>query len=963
MHTKMASLGASNVRAARPFRIRLTTLAAFFLALVHASASENMDLQEPNPGDQLLHILSPTVLELFRVNTKQPDPAPVDSWDWVNGQGTFVTPNMSSVRVLVNGQNNPVAGVGFKRRPLYAPLVTWDLRIGNYLYLQVSNAIPDGASVRVINDGTLWPTNVPFTATADPMRYSPAIHVNQAGYLPGYPKKAIVGQYLGDMGEMTIPSTSFSLVDAQTGATAYQGTMSLRRDMGYNYQPTPYQQVWEADFTSFDPPGGSGTYRVVVPGIGAALPFRIGAGSGMAFARTYALGMYHQRSGTDVALPYTRFTHATDHTGPVAVPTNTSAPFVFTWNTIANYATQVNSDNPPQVAPPLTNPAAQLYPFVNQGPLLVAGGHFEAGDYNRVTHNEAQVVHVLVFAADSLPGVGALDNLGLPESGDGVSDLLQEAKWGADSLAKLQDTDGGFYYSVYPQNREYENNVLPENGDPQVVWPKNTATTAAAVAALAQCASSPQFKRAYPQTASNYFAKAQLGWQFLTNAIARFGTNGTYQRIQQFGDDFTDRDDLAWAACEMYLATGDPQYQQQLFNWFPDPTDYTTFKYGWERMFACYGNVARDYAFAASSGRLSAGQLDPTYLARCITVITNCGDDHLSWSQQDAYGISFPPISKAYRSGGWFFSAVQAFDLVVAWQFNPRPEYLDAILRNLNYEGGCNPVNVSYVTGLGWKWERNIVDQYSVNSRRVLPKDGMPVSNLTGEFYNTWTYGAQLKELPYPADYTDTGPYAYYDRWCDDWNVSTESSTTDIARSLATAAWLAARTSLATQPWHSTNASIAAPTSARLPGQPVTVHLSVADPNLSEARIIWEALGQQPSFGNEAYTFTLGTNEGAYWIEAEVQWPDGRHAFATNSVTASNNAAPLLANPQWLGSGGFGFQLRGAPQANYTIQASTNLTGWVAIATTTLPPSGVAVITDPQAGSFVRRFYRAVGGP
>ena len=118
---------------------------------------------------------------------------------------------------------------------------------------------------------------------------------------------------------------------------------------------------------------------------------------------------------------------------------------------------------------------------------IVVRGHFEAGDYNRVTYNGAQLIHTLVFAADSLPGVGALDNLGLPESGDGISDALQEAKWEADFLVKMQDADGAFYYSVYPQYEEYELFALPENGDPQIVWPKNTGCTAAAVAALAQC--------------------------------------------------------------------------------------------------------------------------------------------------------------------------------------------------------------------------------------------------------------------------------------------------------------------------------------------------------------------------------------------------------------------------------------------------------------------------------------------
>src|SRR5881397_2853609 len=77
--------------------------------------------------------------------------------------------------------------------------------------------------------------------------------------------------------------------------------------------------------------------------------------------------------------------------------------------------------------------------------------------------------------------------------------------------------------------------------------------------------------------------------------------------------------------------------------------------------------------------------------------------------------------------------------------------------------------------------------------------------------HTLWFYGSELSALPYPSDYTDTGPYAYYDRWCDDWNVSTEGSTTDTARSLAGIAWLGAQTSLADQPWRWTNATIIAP--------------------------------------------------------------------------------------------------------------------------------------------------------
>jgi hypothetical protein len=661
-------------------------------------------------------------------------------------------------------------------------------------------------------------------------------------------------------------------------------------------------------------------------------------------------------------MPFTRFTHAADHIAPAVVPTNAVPPFDFTWQTVSNYTTDINSNNPPQIAPILTNFNAQLFPFVNKGTVSVSGGHFEAGDYNRVTYNGAQLIHTLVFAVDSLPGVAGLDNLGIPESGDGISDALQEAKWEADFLLRMQDADGAFYYSVYPRDREYELDVLPENGDPQVIWPKNSSTTAAAVAALAQIGSSPRFKQAFPQAATNYLAKAKFGWQFLTNAIARLGFDGAYQKIQHFGDDFTHRDELAWAACELFLATGDAQYQSKLLEWFPDPTDNSTFRYGWQRMYACYGNAIRDYAFAFSSGRLSAGQVQSSYLAKCLNVITNCGNDVLTWSQNNAYGTSFPDLTKAYRGGGWYFSPEQAFDMIVAYQFNPSPLYIDALLRNLNFEGGCNPVNVSYLSGLGWKRPRNIVDQYSLNDSRILPKDGVPISNITPGFQPVWVYGWELLGLMYPSDNLDNAPYPYYDRWCDDWNVSTEGSTTDTARSFAAAAWLAAQTSLASQPWRTTNATIVAPTSARLVSQPLTVSLNVADPNLSTARIIWEAQGQEPAFGGENFTFTSGPQSGTYWVEAEVQWPDGRRAFATNFVTVSTSAPPQLSNPQKVG-GGFSFTLAGIPSTSYVVQVSTNLTSWFPLSTNSLPSNGQVIVTDSQAGVSAHRFYRALQAP
>jgi hypothetical protein len=777
--------------------------------------------------------------------------------------------------------------VGFKRRPRYAPLADRDLRIDSRLYLQLATPIPEGQTVTLTDpDASLWGANLSLNARMDPLRYSPAIHVNEEGYEPMFSKLAMVGAFLGSLGELDVPSRSFQLIDTVTGQAAYSGIMTPRRDAGFSKLPAPYQAVLVADFSAFARPG---LYRLQVPGLGASLPFRIQEGIAMDFARAYALGLYQQRSGMAVGLPFSRFTHSADHTAAAEIPTPQSA-FSAAWKTIA----KDNADyarNPRHAAPQLAGEAAQLYPFVRTGRIDVSGGHFDAGDYSKYTINSAQMIHALVFAADAFPGAGALDNLGIPESGDGKSDLLQEAKWEADFLAKMQDTDGGFYFLVYPRNRSYESNVPPDHGDPQIVWPKNTAATAAAVAALAQISSSPRFKQQFPEASAAYFQRAQLGWNFLVAAIAAHGKDGAYQKLTHYGDVFMHDDELAWAACEMFVATGDPIYQRQLLAWY-DPESGATRRWTWWRLFEGYGCAARDFAFAARTGRLRADQLDAGFLRSCEAEILAAGNDALERSSHSAYGTALDIQSKRSGVAGWYFSTDRAFDLATAYQINPNPDYIAAFLTNLNYVAGCNPLNVSYLTGIGSRRQREIVSQAAENGWAVLPPSGLPLGDVQAGFGYLKNYGRELGALCYPLDGAQTAPYPLYDRWGDSFNVATEATVVNQARSLAGMAFLAARTSLKDQAWTTAQARITVPQGPSRVGSPVTVALAVPGMDVAGAEVVWEAQDQQPKFGSSTDTFTP-TRVGRYWVEAEAHWPDGRRVSASASVfTRAIGAAP-----------------------------------------------------------------------
>jgi hypothetical protein len=816
-------------------------------------------------GAHGLRVLSPSVVELWLVAARPPG-GPVAQWDFeaVEGAGepSLKLPDPSAFQVLVEGTPVAAAALGFKRRALYAPLGRRDLRVLCSISLRLSSPIPEGASVRVTSpDASLLRPGQRFEASAGSDRISPAIHVNQVGYLPGAPKKAIVGHYLGSLGELPIPEPRrFRIVDAKTHREVFAGRLAERREIGWRPPDAPYTHVFEADFSAYKEPG---EYRVHVPGLGASLPFRIDEGAAAALARTYALGLYHQRCGAENTLPFTRFVHPPCHTRPALVPTSALPKFDERLGRMTSDAAK----NPRHTAPPLSDLRAALYPYVRAGSVDVSGGHHDAGDYGKYTINSAAFIHALIFAADAFEGSASLDNLGLPESGDGAGDLLQIAKWEADFLLKMQDADGGFYFLVQPRDRSYEGDALPERGDPQVVFPKNTSATAAAVAALAQAASSPHIKRAFPSDAERYLKGARAGYRFLLDALSARGPDGAYQKITHYGDSFLHDDEIAWARTELYLATGDESIHRDLLASF-DPASPATRRWSWERLADGFGAAVRSYAFAQRTGR--ASPLDRAHLSKCEAEIRAAAADHIAYAAGSAYGTSFPFASKRHRTAGWYFPLSAAFDLAVARAMGPRggPEILAAMASNIDFEAGSNPNNIVFLTGLGWRRPREVVHQYAANDRRAAPPSGIPVGSIQAGPPYLEPYKRELGELTFPPD----SGSPIYDRWGDLWNVRTEHVAAVQARALAALSALMAETSLKEQPYTSLPAVIDTNSTG------VRLRLSSPGPDLGAARILWESGEREPSFGPPlGPAFDVAREQ---WIEAEAEWPDGRRAFA-----------------------------------------------------------------------------------
>lgn len=816
---------------------RLISLAILAWALavpLAASAGEAGSYQPPSSPSRGLTIISPQVLELAVQQWHPGGPPPP--------AGQPVAPSREQVQVSVGDKTVEVAALGLRRRPLAAPLRGEGYLVGSHLFLRLAGEVPPEArvEVRVAGDSP-WASPQALASVAHPLRFGPAIHVNQAGYHPDWPKKALVGFYLGSLGELPVGERRFALRDLERGAVVYEGQLNRHPDQGLPGSPPPYQEVYLADFSSWR---GSGRYRLEVEGLGASLPFRIEAGVFALLARTLALGMYHQRCGAALEPPFTRFGHGACHLAPAG--------------------------------PPPGDRQEDLYPRQGPWPVDVSGGHHDAGDYGKYVINSALTAHHLLWAVEALPGVAGLDNLGLPESGNGIPDLLDLAAWELRFLAKMQDQDGGFHTLLRPRNRPYEVDVLPDQGDPQAVFPKSTNASAAAVAALAQAGSSPRFRRAFPKEAGRHLIQALKGWDFLERAWASHGLEGAYRKVFHYGDVFGDRDERLWACLELYLATGQRRFGDILQREW-DPLATMNRRWGWWRLFEGLGCAARSLAWAEATGREPPSGLDHGLVSACRREVIQAGRDQAEWSRKNAYLVSLPDADKRRNGAAWFFPLEANLDLVAAQTLSPAPELQEAIAGNLGFSLGANPVNVIFLTGMGPRSPLEAVNQYAQNDRRLLPPSGLLLGALQVGFASAGRYGGNLKLWNWPAD---DGPLAYplYDRWGDAFNPLTESTIASQARALAAAAWLMASTPLAQQPWRASPALITGLPASAGAGQSADLRLQTPGLEGPPAWTVWEGAGLAPRWGAELRLSLEPT--GPRWLEGEACWPDGRRACA-----------------------------------------------------------------------------------
>lgn len=821
-----------------------------------------------------------------------------------------------------------VQEVYFKRRVEYAPKGPRDTRIGSHMFLRLQTPLEPGRTVTITTptDQNILLPSESWATVVDDNRFSDAIHVNQYGYQVGHRKVGMVGLFLGAISKSTTNSPiagelsvgdfgEFHIVRASDHVVVFTGVLQWRKDQFWGKSAAFNQETKMADFSAFDTPG---YYKLKIPGLGCSFPFYINDKVFLGQLRFMLKGVYQGRCGQALGIPYTRQHHDACHTLPVIIPMP-EADYDPTWAMISQEAQ--NPTNLQTADVPFTADLLRI-PYVDLEQKFINGGHHDAGDFGRYTFSVAATVHFLVLAAD-LWGAD-FDNLGIPESGNGKSDLLDEAKIDADFLLRMQDSDGHFYSCLRPLTRPYDDDQNLRGlatGDQMVAYPKSSVATATAVAALAQIGGSPVFRAQFgDEAADTYLAAAINGWNALMLLFEQYGYQGAFQKIWHYGCTYGFQDDdMAWAAIELYLATGDEQYHNWVLTnstvvtgspW--DPTNKAFWKWNWWPNIESSGNAAHSYCLAEKTGRIAQNPtiaLNSILESRCRTANLYSADYRLANVEGSAYGEGLAKDFKTNVDIQWFVAGWHNFDLCIGYELQTdaalRQRYLNAYIEVLSHTFGCSALNICFLSNCGLRTYRDVVNQmFQVDKAyRILPPTGWSTGELNKfPSYSGLkaTYKAEVSKLLFPnlgtsADKNDT---PLRERFVDQFDIGRETTVWEGAVAVAGAVFLASRAPGSTsQPFVPVAGVISGIPDEVVKGSAVAATLTcpgIPNSELDEARIHWEhASMPEPFQGGPTTNFVNGRTlvfeakvGGPTWLEGEAHLKDGRIIVARRNYVS-----------------------------------------------------------------------------
>jgi len=486
--------------------------------------------------------------------------------------------------------------------------------------------------------------------------------VNQVGYFPNSPKIAVYKTT--STSAQTWQLTQNGNVVA-SGMTVPQGVDAASGD-----------NLHQIDFSTID---ASGEGLILKVGADTSYPFKISSTILTGAFYDALKYFYHNRSGIAIETPYTGGgTYSPDSkwsrpAGHLNAGANKGDMNVPCWTGTCNYT------------------------------LNVTKGWYDAGDHGKYVVNGGISVWTLLNMYErslysnndtSAAGTFKLSNalsdssFTIPESGNGVSDLLDEARWEMEFLMAMQVPAGQAKAGmVHHKIHDVGWTGLPlaphEDGQDRALVPPSTAATLNVAATAAQCA------RIWKDIDAGFAAKclsvAESTWNAAQANPADIYTGGYDNGGGAYGDRNV-ADDFYWAAVELYITTGESKYLATIQNYTITRTDF-------------------NWADTELPGLMSLALVPASHSASLRTAaqqkIISIANTHLA--TQNASGYLAPLSSMEFYWGSNSGITNKLMVVGLAYDFTGNTRYAEGVIKGLDYLLGRNALSTSFVTGTGTK--------------------------------------------------------------------------------------------------------------------------------------------------------------------------------------------------------------------------------------------------------------------
>ena len=339
--------------------------------------------------------------------------------------------------------------------------------------------------------------------------------------------------------------------------------------------------------------------------------------------------------------------------------------------------------------------------------LQASGGHHDAGDYN--PRSRIEVAQVLMNAYEMTPQKFYDGQLNIPEKNNGIPDIVDEALWALKLWRGLQDPkDGGVYNGTESQGDPnfIQTVELDDTGD--YAWAKDSQGSFKFAGAMAQAYRILK-KHGKSDEAADYLQRAVSAYEWGCRNPVPVGD------LKIYGEFYLAP--KAYAAAELLNSTGDAKYNADFIEsspWSRNP----------DAEISIYGKY--DFTLAACSYAAVPDHLtDKDIKKSVVAAICREADMYIKGSSKMAYKF----IRHPYAPIGWGNGAYSQFLTIVrhAWWLTGNDEYYKWIVLSCDNTLGCNPLNLSWVVGLGTRTIRA-----PLHNSRYNPT-GMPVDGQHAE--------------------------------------------------------------------------------------------------------------------------------------------------------------------------------------------------------------------------------------